>query len=175
MTSFQSPVRVIEELTPDLTGMVLELNRRLENSTFSPRDGRKSRRNDGVITLDRELDGSVGSLQIRLNAFESGLSAVLKLNIRSEVVSAHSLMVRTSTMGADDRGQVIIPQLPTAPDFPVIENIIYSACTCLHRGQVTSVPVGELHSSQFYIFLPSKPQLAKFSSDFSISGLSSLY
>lgn len=177
--SLQHPTHSItlQRLPSDLSEQVHEIVARLGNESYIARPPGKTRREDGSVWLANTQNANPLSLTIRLNAYEYGVNAHLKLELGTTQVTPCSLMVRPGRLGGDDRSLVSIPQLPMEKDLPLIENMVYAACVCIQRGQI-----GKLHEelpasavTHFSLFLPSQPQLARFTETFSISGLPSLY
>jgi len=170
-------IKTVPLLAPSLSQLTLELASRLEGQQYSPRKASSTRREDGAVQIDHAENQTISSIVVRLNAYQEGLSAVLKMTARADQLELSSLMLRPGFFGGDDRSLVAIPQSPTARDLPLIENMIYAACTCVQRGQIRNEPMDPFYarSSTFHLFLPADPQLARFSSDFSVLGLPSLY
>lgn len=167
----------LQQIPSELSGMVREMSTRLIAESFVARHPGKTRREDGSIWLESIKDAKPASLTIRLNAYEHGINAHLKLALETTQVTPCSLMLRPGKFGGDDRSLVSIPQIPMVKDLPLIENMIYAACICIQRGQIGKMhqepPVSAM--AHFSLFLPSQPQLARFTENFSISGLPSLY
>lgn len=160
-----------------LSDMVREFTKRLQAEEYISRDARKTRREDGAAWLNTAKEGQVDEVVMRLNAYDFGLSAVLTIDVGEGRVTPRSLMVRHRSHGGDDRGLISIPQPPTLPQLPIIENIIFASCTCMQRGEIgrKERDAREPSTIGYSLFLPSQPCRATLSEDFIVSGLPSLY
>jgi hypothetical protein len=178
---FDAPALASEHLilTAESYQMAIQIADRLDQRVFRHR-GNTTRREDGEIVLSNSNEETNSkTMSIRLNSFVTGNNAVINLRLDGENVAAMSLIIRDSSrFGGDDRSGFITPKSPSKEDLTIIQNILFSAATCLGRGEVhvaENSGNGLVSAVKYGLFLPSCSPMPSFDAEFCVVGLKSQY